>query len=452
MTTRAKSTNKADLGFVAALRGAAPYVHAHNNRVFVLAFGGETAARADFENFLHDAALLHSLGVKLVLVHGLRPQIDAQMAIRGLEPAFVEDLRVTDVAGMECAKAAAGILRADIEARLSAGLSNTPMGGAHLSVAGGNWITARPVGVRHGVDHQLTGEVRQVCIPAIRDVLAQNRIALLSPLGYSPSGEVFNLRAGDVARAVAAGLHADKLIFVLDSDLRGWRRILKARSAGHIPLDEAEQLLKPSGRRKPLSSENRALLESALAAGRSGVGRVHLVGAANDGALLRELYTRDGCGLMFYADSRYEDVRLATLEDIGGIQALIKPLEAQGMLVPRSRERLELDIGHFEVSVRDGTVIACAASFPFPNANMTELACVAVHADYRGDSHASALLARAEDHSRAAGIEQLFVLTTQAPHWFIERGFKRGAIADLPMKKRELYNYQRNSTVLFKAL
>ncbi|TAM11210.1 MAG: amino-acid N-acetyltransferase [Nevskiaceae bacterium] len=438
-------------GFVAALRGAAPYVHAHHGRVFVVAFGGDTAARADFPDLLHDLALLHSLGVKLVLVHGLRPQIDAQMRAHGLEPTFTHDLRVTNAAAMECVKAAAGILRTDIEAQLSAGLANTPMGGAHLSIAGGNWITARPVGVRSGVDHQLTGEVRHVALGAIRDVLAQDRVALLSPIGYSPSGEAFNLRAGDVAGAVAAGLGADKLIFVLDSDLRAWRRLLRSRSSGHLSLDELDTFLQHP-RRKPLAAENRALLDSALAAGRHGVARVHLVGAANDGAILRELYTRDGSGLMFYADADYEALRTATLDDIGGIQALIAPLEAQGVLVPRSREKLELDIGHFDVAVRDGTVIACAATQPFPDAGMAEFACVTVHPDYRDAGYAAALLARAEARTKAAGGTGLFALTTHAPHWFIEHGFSRSQVEALPIAKRELYNWQRKSLVLVKAL
>ncbi|HEU0198382.1 MAG TPA: amino-acid N-acetyltransferase [Nevskiaceae bacterium] len=440
-----------DQSFITALRGAAPYVHAHRGRIFVVAFGGDAAARTDFSKLLRDLGLLHSLGVKLVLVHGLRPQIDAQMAIHGLTPRFAGDLRITDAATMDCVKAAAGILRTDIEAHLSASLANTPMGGAHLSLTGGNWITARPVGVRDGVDYELTGEVRHIALPAIRDVLAHDRVALLSPIGYSPSGEAFNLRAGDVASAVASGLGADKLVFVLDSDLRAWRRLLRSRSASHLSLDELEDFLSHP-RRKPLAAENRSLLEAALTAGRNGVARVHLVGAANDGALLRELYTRDGCGLMFYADADYESLRRATLDDIGGIQALITPLEAQGVLVHRSREKLELDIEHFDVAVRDGTVIACAATYPFVDTGMAEFACVAVHADYREDGYAAALLTRAEQRARDAGSSHLFSLTTHTPHWFIEHGFAKAKVEDLPVAKRQLYNYQRRSIVLVKAL
>jgi amino-acid N-acetyltransferase len=438
--------------FVAALRGAAPYVHAHNGRVFVIAFGGEAALRPDFDRLIYDIALLHSLGVKLVLVHGVRPQIEAQLAALGLASQFVGDLRVTSAAEMNCVKAAVGALRMDIEARLSTGLASTPMGGARLKVAGGNWVTARPVGVRNGIDHQLTGEVRRIDIPAILDVLAQDRIALLSPVGYSPTGEIFNLRAGEVAQTVATGLEADKLIFVLDSDPDQWQLADETGDAGQLPISDAERLLARPLENQALSSEDRALLNSALAAGRGGVARVHLIGAEANGALLRELYTRDGCGLMFYADENYEAVREATIEDVGGILALIKPMEDAGVLVPRSREQLELEIAYFDVMMRDGLVIACSALFPFPQNGMAEFSCVAVHPDYRRAGRAEALLKRAEASARQLGMRKLFALTTQTPHWFIEHGFSLATIEDLPMQKQRIYNYQRKSLVLVKDL
>lgn len=438
--------------FVAALRGAAPYVHAHNGRVFVVAFGGEAALRPDFDRLIYDIALLHSLGVKLVLVHGVRPQIEAQLAARQIESRFAGDLRITDMATMDCVKSAIGSLRMSIEARLSTGLASTPMGGARLKVAGGNWVTAKPVGVRDGTDHELTGEVRRIDIPTIREVLENGRIALLSPIGYSPTGEIFNLRAGEVAQAVAIGLKADKLIFVLDSDPDTWKLAAETGDAGQLPLGEAERLLADASQNNPLSAEDRALLTSALAAGRGGVARVHLIGADANGALLRELYTRDGCGLMFYSDENYESVREATIEDVGGILALIKPLEDAGVLVPRSREQLELEITLFDVMVRDGTVIACSALFPFPQNAMAEFSCVAVHPDYRSEGRADALLKRAEESAKKLGVKKLFALTTHTPHWFIEHGFVQGTIEELPMQKQRIYNYQRKSLVLVKTL
>lgn len=435
--------------FVAALRAAAPYAHAHHGRRFVVAFGGEVAARADFDKLIYDVALLHSLGVKLVLVHGARPQIDAALAAAKLQTQYVKGLRVTDGAALECVKAAVGSLRMDIEARLSTSLASTPMGGARLKLAGGNWITARPVGVRDGIDHQHTGEVRRVDVVSIAAVLAEDRIALVSPVGYSPTGEIFNLRSETVATAVASELSADKLVFLVDSDPRQWRLADGTGDAGQLSLAEGGHLLE-NGRN--LGDTGRAYLEAALSAGRGGVGRVHLIGAGADGALLRELYTRDGTGLMLYADANYEAVREATIDDVGGVLALIKPLEDSGVLVPRSREQLELEISFFDVMVRDGLVIACSALFPFPQNGMAEFSCVAVHPDYRRTGRAQALLARAEDSARKLGIKKLFSLTTHTPHWFVEHGFAPGAIEELPMQKQRIYNYRRNSLVLVKAL
>ncbi|MFA5938601.1 MAG: amino-acid N-acetyltransferase [Sinimarinibacterium sp.] len=434
--------------FVAVLRACAPYVHAHNGRVFVIAFGGEVAERSDFDPLIYDIALLHSLGVKLVLVHGVRPQIDARLRARGQEPRFVDGMRVTDREALDCVKDAAGSLRMDIEARLSTSLASSPMGGARIRVAGGNWIIARPVGVRGGIDHQFTGEVRRVDVDTIRQVLDEDRIALLSPIGYSPTGETFNLRAEDVATATATALGADKLVFITPTNPDQWRLAEDTGDAGQLSQAEAAKLLDNG---TSLTDLDRTYLKAALSAARGGVQRVHLVGH-NDGALLRELYTRDGVGLMVYSDPDYEAMHDATIEDVGGVLSLIQPLEQQNILVSRSREQLELDITHFNVIVRDGLVIACAALFPFPQNQMGELACVAVHPDYQRAGRAGVLLKRVETEARHLGLKKLFSLTTHTPHWFIEHGFRKAGIDELPVQKQRLYNYQRNSLVLIKDL
>jgi amino-acid N-acetyltransferase len=303
--------------------------------------------------------------------------------------------------------------------------------------------------VRDGIDHLFTGEVRRVDVDSIRQVLDQERIALLSPVGYSPTGEIFNVRAEEVATATATALGADKLVFVTPSSPDQWRAADSTGDAGQLSTAEAEALLATND---ALGDIDRVYVRAALAATRGGVKRVHLVGQDADGALLRELYTRDGIGLMIYADADYEATRDATIEDVGGVLALIEPLEQQGILVPRSREQLELDIQHFNVIVRDGMAIACCALFPFPKNAMGELACVAVHPDYQRAGRAGALLKRVETEARALGLKQLFSLTTHTPHWFIEHGFRKASIDELPMQKQRLYNYQRNSLVLIKDL
>jgi amino-acid N-acetyltransferase len=400
--------------FLRVLRGSAPYIHAHHGRTFVIAFGGEAAARPDFSRLIYDIALLHSLGVKLILVHGARPQIDAQIKAAGLEPRFAGPLRITDPDTLTCVKEAVGSLRMEIEALLSTGLASTPMGGARLSVATGNLVIARPVGVRDGIDHLLTGEVRRIDAEAIKAHLARDSIVLLSPVGYSPTGEIFNLRYEDVAAAAAEALGADKLVFLLDEKMKGARQ---------LKLEEADDLLR----------------------------RVHLISHQQDGTLLQELYSRDGVGTLVFADS-YDVVRPATIDDVGGILGLITPLEQAGVLVPRSREQLELEISHFFVMLRDGLITACCALMPYPEEKHGELACVAVHPDYRKQGRAQALLDQVERSARQQRLKRLFALTTHAPHWFIERGFKTASLDELPLKRKQLYNYQRNSKVLVKDL
>ena len=306
------------------------------------------------------------------------------------------------------------------------------------------------MGVRDGVDFQHTGEVRRVDTETIRANMQANRITLLSPIGYSPTGEIFNLRAEDVAIATAAALSADKLVFVTESNPRRWPLAGDAGDVGQLTLNDARELLNQSP--DHLDSRDLHYIRAAIEAGAAGVGRVHLIDQDADGAVLRELYTRDGAGLLFHAASDYESTRGAQIDDIGGIVNLIQPLEATGILVPRSREQLELEIEQFMVMIRDGLVVACGALFPFPESRMAELACIAVHPDYRNSGRAGALLARIEVEARRLGVARLFTLTTHTPHWFIEHGFEHAGLEALPVQRRDLYNYQRNSLVLTKTL
>lgn len=431
--------------FVDWFRHSSPYIHAFRGRTFVVTFGGELVEDPGFANFIHDVALLSSLRIRLVLVHGARPQIDRRLREAGLEWRTINGLRVTDATALAYIKEAVGAVRTEIEALLSMGVANSPMAGARIRVAGGNFVTARPVGVREGVDYQHTGEVRRIDAEAIRGRLDAGAIVLIPPVGYSPTGEIFNLTALEVATAVAIALHADKLICLTEQDtLRGPRR----RPLRQLRLTEAAQLLTKSNTLPP---ETLAHLAAAAHAGQRGVRRTHVVSHRVAGALLLELFTRDGIGTMVSADL-YEGIRPATIEDIGGILELIQPLEREGVLVRRSREQLELELHHFRVVERDGAVIACAALYPFVEEKAGELACLAVHPDYQRSGRGDALLSTLEQQAKELGLVRLFVLTTRTLHWFRERGFITATVADLPVKKQLLYNYQRNSKVLLKIV
>jgi amino-acid N-acetyltransferase len=431
--------------FIESFRHSAPYIHAHRERTFVIAFGGEAIAGNQFADLLHDIALLHSLGIRLVLVHGARPQIEKKLKANGSAFEYANGLRITDDAALVCVKEAAGTVRVEIEALLSMGLANTPMSGARIGVTSGNFVIAQPLGVHDGIDYCHTGEVRRVEGAAIRQHLADRRIVLLSPLGYSPTGEVFNLSAEEIATATASELHADKLILLTEGDkLRDSRR----RLISLLTLKEATTLL---GSRRKLPAAVKRQLQHAIQACQRGVRRVHLLDRQQNGALLLELFTRDGLGTLITADT-YEDLREATIDDVGGILELIRPLEDGGILVKRSRERLEMEIDHFLVLERDGAVIACAALYPCEQQPLAELACLAVHTDYLNAGHGETLLKAVETKAKRAGISKLVVLTTRTAHWFREHGFLPGNKSDLPARKKTLYNYRRNSKVFYKRL
>ncbi len=403
----------------------------------MLMLPGEALAHDNFSNIVHDIALLNSLGVRLVLIHGSRPQIEQRVKDSKRSSAFHKGLRITDADTLELVKDAAGSLRATIEALLSMGLPNSPMHGAQIRVCGGNVVTAKPMGIDEGVDYQHTGQVRKIDVDAIEQLLDQDNIVLLSPLGYSPTGEVFNLSLEDIAVHTATALKADKLItFGEAAGIYNDENKLQRE----LSLLEAEKL----------PAQNHPGLQAVINTCNQGVSRGHLISYQQDGALLQELYTRDGAGTLV-SHHHYEQIRTATIDDVGGIIELIEMLEADGTLVKRSRELLETEISYFTVIERDGMVIACAALYPYSK-QMAEVACVVTHPQYRGGQRAARLLQFIERAARQDKIEQLFVLTTRTSHWFLEQGFSDEQIDKLPQKKQLLYNFQRNSKIFSKRI
>ncbi|SOZ52675.1 Amino-acid acetyltransferase (N-acetylglutamate synthase) [Cupriavidus taiwanensis] len=430
--------------FVDWLRMVAPYIHAFRGKTFVIAFAGELVKSGVLNALVNDVALLHAMGMQIVLVHGSRPQVEEQLALRQVESQFVDGVRVTDNAALECAKEAAGELRLDIEAAFSQGLPNTPMAGAQLSVISGNFVTARPVGIVNGTDYQHTGLVRKIDAESVRMSLSHGKVVLLSPLGFSPTGQAFNLSMEDVASATATALKADKLIFITEvpgvpdpvgkmMQEMSLRTAVERLQNNHLPPDVANYL------------------QHLVKALKGGVPRAHLIPYSLDGAVLLELFLHDGVGTML-SDTDLESLREATLDDVGGIVQLIAPLEQDGTLVPRGRHLIERDIGNFSVIEHDGVLFGCAALYDYPRENMGEMACLTVSPEAQGTGDGERLLKRIERRARALGLERLFVLTTRTEHWFLKRGFVHATVDDLPEDKRKLYNWQRKSMVLMKKL
>ncbi|MGF6568773.1 N-acetylglutamate synthase [Paraburkholderia fungorum] len=433
--------------FVDWMRSVAPYIHAFRNKTFVVGFGGEVVHQGLLNALVSDIALLQAMGIQIVLVHGSRPQVEEQMSLHGVESEFSHGMRITDARALESAKEAAGEVRLDIEAAISQGLPNTPMAHAHISVVSGNFVTARPVGILDGVDFAHTGVVRKIDADSIRHSLASRKLVLLSPLGFSPTGEAFNLSMEDVASAAAIALRADKIVFLTETP-----GLMEVGEEGpelvrELSLDDAYKLHE-SGE---VTGDAGFYLKHSIRACRGGVARAHIIPYALDGSLLLELFLHDGVGTMISYEN-LESLREATPDDVGGILSLIEPLESDGTLVRRGRHQIERDIDHFSVIEHDGVLFGCAALYPYTQERIGEMACLTVAPEAQGTGDGERLLKRIEQRARARGLTRIFVLTTRTEHWFLKRGFVKVTVDDLPEDRRRLYNWQRKSLVLMKQL
>jgi amino-acid N-acetyltransferase len=433
-----------DEHFVSWFRAVTPYINAFRGKTFVIAFGGKAVESEFAKTLAYDVNLLVSLGIRLVLVHGARPQIEEELREKNLESIYHRGYRVTDAEALDCVLDAVGSVYLEIEAMLSQGLPNTPMANSRIRVIGGNFITGQPIGVLDGIDMQYAGKVRKVDAEGINAQLGLGNIVLLNCEGPSPTGEIFNLQMEEAAEAVAVAIKADKLVYLTDShgvtDKAG--ELIDAMTADEVAdlLDKGDWL----------SPDIRRYLPCSVRATRTGVGRVHLIGYEQDGALLRELFTHDGVGTVVTRES-LENIREAKADDIAALIALIEPMEEEGILVHRPRELLEREIEHFSIMLHDGIIVGCAALYRHSDEE-AELACLAVSPDHREWGYGEQLMKRIERRARKLGVKRLCVLTTRTEHWFVERGFKLGTVDDLPANKRDMYNYQRRSKVLFKTL
>ncbi len=430
--------------FVRWFREVAPYVHGFRGKTFVVGFGGELINDGLLNTLIPDLSLMSALGIKLILVHGSRPQVNEQLRLKGQTQQFGRGTEPTSVTALECAKEAAGEIRLDIEAAFSQGLPNTPMSHAQIRVVSGNFVTARPVGVIDGIDYKQTGAVRKLDIDAMRTTLNQGAIVLLSPLGFSPTGEAFNLAMEDLATSAAIALRAEKLIFLTPEHIGHSNKLDIDTELARIDADALLQ----SGR---LDEDCATFLRFASLAVKRGVARAHLVPYKQDGSILLEIFTHDGVGTMVVEDT-LDDLRAATLDDVGAIVQLIEPLEQDGTLVPRGRAVIEREVERFTVLEHDGIIYGCVALIPYLEEQMAEMACLIVQSEWQGEGEGDMLLRHTEARARAMGAKRLFVLTTRTSHWFMKRGFVAGGVSDLPKHKQAHYNRSRNSMIFIKKL
>lgn len=443
-----------DFTFVPWFRSVAPYIHMHRGKTFVIGMVGEAIAAGKLAGIATDLALIQSMGVKVVLVHGFRPQVTEQLKSKGHPAQYAQGLRITDEIALDCAQEAAGQLRFEIEAAFSQGLPNTPMAGSTVRIISGNFITARPLGIIDGIDYKSTGVVRKVDAAGIRHALDAGAMVLISPFGFSPTGEAFNLSMEEVATSVAIALQSDKLMFLTE---RPGIRIRPEEPASddnpidtEIPLAEARALLtRLAPPQQPTDASY--YLRHCVNACEHGVERSHILPYATDGSVLLEIYMHDGIGTMV-VDEKLESLREATSDDVGAILTLIEPFEKDGTLVKRNRTEIERDIGNYTVLEHDGVIFACAALYPYPQARTGEMAALTVSPQSQGQGDGERVLKRIEQRARSQGLASIFVLTTRTMHWFLKRGFRQVDPEWLPEARRRKYNWDRRSQVLVKEL
>jgi len=440
--------------FVPWFRSVAPYIHKFRNQTFVVGVPGEAIAAGKLPNLVQDLALIQSMGVRVVLVHGFRPQVNEQLNEKHHVAQYHKGMRITDGIALDSAQEAAGQLRYEIEAAFSQGLPNTPMADATVRVISGNFLTARPVGIIDGIDFQHSGLVRKVDVAGIMRTLDMGAMVLLSPIGFSPTGEAFNLTMEEVATSVAIALQADKLIFI--TEVPGIRRLPNDPAGDDNPvsteltLDQAERILADA---PPAESptDTGFYLQHCVKACKGGVERSHIIPFAVDGSLLLEVYVHDGIGTMV-VDEKLESLREATPDDVGGILQLIEPFEKDGTLVKRSRTEIERDVANYTIIEHDGVIFACAALYAYPEAKTAEMAAVTVSPQAQGQGDGEKILRRIEQRAKYMGLESIFVLTTRTMHWFIKRGFQPVDPDWLPEARKRKYNWDRRSKVLVKKL
>ncbi len=431
--------------FSSFFREAAPYIHQYRGKIFVIGLSGASCEADNLPTIAQDIALLSGLGIQVVLVHGAREQIERSLKQHNVQTVVQNDTRITNAEALELIKREVGALRFDIEAALSMALPNTPMAGSEIHTVSGNYITARPYGVLDGVDMLFSGQVRKVDTDSIRQHLNLGFIAMMGSIGYSLSGETFNLKMEEVASKVAIELKAEKLLYLIKG--KGIVDYQEERIST-LSAQRAADLLEDNRS----SEETRRILAYAIKAVDAGVNRVQILPAFKNGAILDEIFTRAGVGTSI-AREAFEQIREARLADIPSIMSIIQPLEEKGILLKRSREYIENHVQQFLVLENDTLIHACVAFQVYSGCTkMAELSCLAVAPFAQTEGYGQQMLQYVEQKAKAEGVEKLFILTTQTAHWFMERGFAETTLQELPVDKQKQYNYARNSKIFIKNM
>ncbi len=431
-------------GQVDLIREVFAYTERFRGSTFVIKFSNEIIDHPDFSQHARDLALLNKAGIRTVIVPGARKRIDEVLERFDTQRHFEKGIRVSSPDSMDLIKMAAF----DVAHKVMTALS-----GHKITAVIGNWVRARSRGVVDGIDYERTGIVDRIRVESVARSLEQGHIPIFPCVGHNETGDPFNLSSDELAGTVATALNAKKL-FILGPEsvmkVPDW----KVPESAEVLADGRIFRMTPTTARElyEMNPEKpgRINVETAAAACRSGIDRAHILDGRNGGVLLKEIFSNLGVGTMVFADA-YERLRPMESSDVAGILDIMRPLVAEGVLIERTREELELKQKDYWVYAMDGVVHGCAALHHMDE-NMAEIAGVAVDPKYAQLGIGAKLISRLCEKAADEGLQKVFVLTTRTADWFLAMGFREGSIADLPSKRREGYDLDRNSRVLLKEI
>jgi amino-acid N-acetyltransferase len=420
------------------LRGILQYIPQFRDKTFILAVDGAIVTDENFATLLLDVAVLRSLNIRVVLVHGASAQIKALAEEQKVAPSDLQGSGITDASTLQLALTAANRLTHEILEGLSAN---------DLRAASTNVIIAHPLGIIQGVDHLFTGKVERVDAELLQTLLAQDIIPVIPPLGFDGDGKTYRVNSDGVAVAVADALKAIKLIFITAQDgLRYNSQLIR-----QMLVSELQNLLQQNS--AGFAPEILSKAQHAVAACKAGVPRVHIINGKVDEGLLAEVFSNDGIGTLIYANE-YQQIRPARKQDVRAIQLLTKAAVEAEELVKRSKAAIEKNLGDYFIFEIDKNPVACVALHVYPEEKKGELACLYVNSSHENQGIGRKLIQFVENKAREAGLNKLVTLSTQAFTYFQSKGgFTEGTLDDLPPVRREKYEQSgRNSKILVKKL
>jgi amino-acid N-acetyltransferase len=420
------------------LRGILQYIPQFREKTFILAVDGAIVTDENFATLLLDVAVLRSLSIRVVLVHGASAQIKALAREQNVKTSDLDGGGITDAATLQLALTAANRLTHEILEGLSAN---------DLRAASTNVVIAHPEGIIQGVDHLFTGKVERVDVQLLQTLLAQDVIPVIPPLGFDGDGKTYRVNSDGVAVAVAEALKAVKLIFITSQD----GILVQGRLIRQMLVADLESVL--ALQKNDIAPEQLSKVLHAIAACKAGVPRVHIINGKVDEGLLAEVFSNDGIGTLIYANE-YQQIRRAMKKDVRAIQLLTKAAVESDELVKRTRAVIEKSLGDYYIFEIDKNPVACVALHVYPEQKKGELACLYVNPSYENQGIGRKLIQFVENKAREMGLIELLTLSTQAFTYFQSKGgFAEGTPDDLPPARAKIYEQSgRNSKVLVKKL